>query len=135
MKKGVKISAILGTLACFALNVHLTYAKEVQVEKYTLNTSEQILSTERMINSNTIQYSKPSTTYDFVDENGLYNSVYTSQTNVYWSKFDSNMNETSTVKIPMYFDKSNSSDFMKDLVYNFGNAIYYNDYLYIVYGQ
>ena len=58
MKKGVKISAILGTLACFALNVHLTYAKEVQVEKYTLNTSEQILSTERMINSNTIQYSK-----------------------------------------------------------------------------
>lgn len=135
MKKGVKISAILGTLACFALNAHLIYAKEVQIEKYTLNTSEQILSTERMINSNTIQYSKPSTTYDFVDENGLYNSVYTSQTNVYWSKFDSNMNETSTVKIPMYFDKSNSSDFMKDLVYNFGNAIYYNDYLYIVYGQ
>ena len=69
MKKGVKISAILGTLACFALNAHLTYAKEVQIEKYTLNTSEQILSTERMINSSTIQYSKPSTTYDFVDEN------------------------------------------------------------------
>ena len=135
MKKGVKISAILGTLACFALNAHLIYAKEVQIEKYTLNTSEQILSTERMINSSTIQYSKPSTAYDFIDEEGLYNSVYTSQTNVYWSKFDSNMNETITVKIPMYFDKSNSSDFMKDLVYNFGNAIYYNGYLYIVYGQ
>ena len=72
MKKGVKISAILGTLACFALNAHLIYAKEVQIEKYTLNTSEQILSTERMINSSTIQYSKPSNADDCIYDNPVY---------------------------------------------------------------
>ena len=134
MKGIVKKLLTIGGILLLLKN-NTTYAKTVQIERHDIETEEANIETERMINITTIQYSKPSSVYDFIDENGNYNAVYTSESNVYWATFDNNMNVVKTIKIPMYFDKSNSLEHMKDLLFNFGNALYYNEHLYIVYGR
>ena len=136
MKKFIKRILFIGAISFILIKGSNIYAStSANITTYEINTEEITLDTERIINMGTMQYSKPSSVYDFMDEDGMYNSVYTSENNVYWTTFDSQMNAIKTRKIPMYFDKSNSSDFMKDLVFNFGNALYYNENLYIVYGR
>ena len=110
-------------------------AYKANIKQYTVKTDEQNLSTEKFVNVGTIQYEQPSPVYDFFDENGNLNVIYTSETNVYWSKFNSNMQAISTIKFAQYYDKSNSPGYMKNLIFNFGNAVYYKKYLYIVYGR
>ena len=104
------------------------------IKTYTIKTEERNISSEKLLNS-TIQYSMPSPVYDFFDENNIYNVVYTSEENLYWAKFDENMNVTKTVKIKQYYDKSNTDEFLRDIVFNFGNAIYYKGNLIVVYGR
>ena len=104
------------------------------IKTYTIKTEEKNISSEKLLNS-TIQYSKPSPVYDFFDENNVYNVVYTSEENLYWAKFDKNMNVTKTVKIKQYYDKSNTAEVLRDIVFNFGNAIYYKGNLIVVYGR
>ena len=136
MKKFIKRILFIGSISFILIKGSNIYAStSANITTYEINTEEITLDTERIINMGTMQYSKPSSVYDFIDEDGMYNSVYTSENNVYWTTFDSQINAIKTRKIPMYFDKSNSSDFMKDLVFNFGNALYYNGNLYIVYGR
>ena len=104
------------------------------IETYTIKTEEKNISSEKLLNS-TIQYSMPSPVYDFFDENNVYNVVYTSEENVYWAKFNENMEVISTIKIPQYYDKSNTYEPIRDIVFNFGNAIYYKGNLIVVYGR
>ena len=136
MKKFIKRILFIGAISFILIKGSNIYAStSANITTYEINTEEITLDTEIIINMGAMQYSKPSSVYDFIDEDGMYNSVYTSENNVYWTTFDSQINAIKTRKIPMYFDKSNSSDFMKDLVFNFGNALYYNGNLYIVYGR
>ena len=105
------------------------------IKTYTYTTEEKNISSSLFINGGTIQYSRPSPVYDFFDENGNFNAIYTSEENVYWAKFNDNMEITETIKIPQYYDKSNTPEEMQDLVCTFGNAKYYEGYLYVVYGR
>ena len=137
MKGFIKKVFLIGAISFLALSNHIYANTEIKanITTYEFDTEEEIIETERMINAGTMQYSKPSSVYDFIDEDGMYNAVYTSEKSVFWTTFDKNMNVVKTRKIPMYFDKSNTTEFMQDLVYNFGNALYYNENLYIVYGR
>lgn len=125
---------ILLLIILFTLILSSKVFAATNIETYTIKTEENNVSTEKLIN-NTMQYSKPSPVYDFFDEDGKLNVIYTSEENVYWAKFDNKLNVTSTIKMKQFYDKSNSKDFMLDLIYNFGNALYYNGNLYVVYGR
>ncbi len=105
------------------------------IKKYTYETEEVNKSTDKFINIGTNYFNKPSTVYDFFDETGAYNVVYTSETNVYWATFDDEMNIVNTRKMPMIYDKSNTDDSYLELTTNFGNAIYYNEHLFVIYGR
>ncbi len=110
--------------------------KVALVESYVKKTKEVPFNTERQNNGNSIYFTTPSQTYDFFDENNNYNLVYATEKNVYWNKYDSNMNSISEKVIPMFYDKEIAKEVhMEDITYNFGNAIYDNGYLYIVYGR
>ena len=89
-------------------------------------------------NSNTLTYITPNQSYDFFDENGIYNSVYITKNDVYWSKFDKNMNITKTMTWPLYYNinnEENAKASYKTLTYNFANAIYHNKHLYVMYSR
>lgn len=130
-----KYGKIIGIVIFITIFLQTTVQASANIKTYKFKTEEKNITSEKLINNGTIQYSKPSSIYDFIDENGKYNTVYTSEKYVYWSTFDSNMKEIKNIKIPMYFDKSNSPEVYKDIVFNFGNALYYNEHLYIVYGR
>ena len=133
MKKKTFFVVLLTMLLVFQLAV--TSNAATNIETYTYTTEENNVSSEILINGGTIQYSKPSPVYDFFDEDGKFNVIYTSEKNVYWAKFNDNMEITNTIKIPQYYDKSNTAEELRDLVYNFGNAVYYKEHLYIVFGR
>ena len=60
------------------------YADEsADITVYNYDIKENLRSTDLMINLGTLTYCKPASTYDFLDENGNFNSVYTSENNVY----------------------------------------------------
>ena len=133
MKK--KIFLIFLLTIILVLQLAVTSNAAANIETYTYTTEENNVSSEILINGGTVQYSKPSPVYDFFDENGKFNVIYTSEKNVYWAKFNDNMEITNTIKIPQYYDKSNTAEELRELVYNFGNAIYYKEHLYIVFGR
>lgn len=130
MLRNVLAGAII-TLGIASNNVDAA----ANIQKYTYIADEYLTTTEKIINGGTLTYSKPSSVYDFFDENGVFNSIYTSENNVYWSTFDENMEILDTVTMTMHFDKSNSPESYHDLVSNFGNALYYNEHLYVMYGR
>lgn len=133
MKKILK-GALAGAAIALGIYSNNLYAV-ANIRQYTYDTEEKNVTTEKLVNGTTLTYSKPSSVYDFFDENGNLNTIYTSEENVYWATFDENMEITSTVKMAMYFDKSNSPESYHDIIFNFGNALYYNEHLYVVYGQ
>ena len=133
MKKILKGAIASLAIACGICSSDLYAA--ANITQYTYTAEETLTTTEKIINGGTIVYSKPSSVYDFIDEDGNFNSVYTSESNVYWTTFDENMEEISTAKMTMYFDKSNSPVEYHDIITNFGNALYYNEHLYVVYGR
>lgn len=129
----------IGALSVSALmlmpNVHAALAQYTTV---TIPTTQVTKDTENFINGGTIQYSRPSSVYNFVDEDGALNCVYASTTNLFWSKVDNNGKVLSTVSMPFPFDQSHllpNYEFLLDLTDNFGNAVYYNGNLYVIYGQ
>lgn len=73
--------------------------------------------------------------YDFVDEEGYYNSVYVDyqETTLYWTKFNESNDVISTISWPLYYPKDNSMFYF--LSFPFGGAIYYNEHLYVLYTQ
>ena len=75
--------------------------------------------------------------YDFVDEEGYYNSVYVDEkeTTLYWTKYDKNMNQLRTLSWPLYYSKSHLSGVELDLAILFGGAVYYDKHLYVLYSQ
>ncbi len=133
MKK--KICFVFLLIIIFVFQLAVTSNAAANIETYTYTTEENNVSSRILINGGTVQYSKPSPVYDFFDEDGKFNVIYTSEKNVYWAKFNDNMEKTNTIKIPQYYDKTNTPEELRDLVYNFGNAVYYKEHLYIVFGR
>lgn len=108
------------------------------LKNYEYNAPETIKDTGKMINLVTYTFCKPSSSMDFVDENGYFNNIYVSKNNVYWSRYDNNMNQISTKSWELFYNinnEDNSSDEHKILTYNFGNAVYYNGELYVMYSR
>ena len=113
------------------------YATEY-LKSYEFDTNEVIKDTGKMINLVTNTFCKPAYSMDFVDENGYFNNIYMSNDNVYWTKYDNNMKELSTKTWPLFYNinkEENSGDEHKILTYNFGNAVYYNNHLYVIYSR
>lgn len=134
MKDKYRKFLILIGLICFAFPIEI-YADTANFKQYTITTKESNRSSDKMINIGTYTFNKPSSVYDFVDEDGYFNSIYTSQENVYWTKFDQDMTEMSTVSWENYLDKDRVIEAYKDITYTFGNALYYNGYLYVMYSE
>ncbi len=114
-----------------------TYATD-NLKSYEYEAPETIKDTGKMINLVTYTFCKPSSSMDFVDENGFFNNVYISDNKVYWSRYDGNMNQISTKSWDLLYNinnENNSSDEYKILTYNFGNALYYNGELYVMYSR
>lgn len=137
MKKKLIVSLLITLLVLANLGV-IVQASSANIKLYTYTTEENVISSEKILNIGTVQYSMPSPVYDFIDENGDLNVVYTSENNVYWDRFNENMEREEVTKFQMYFDYSTIpeyQDYLKDLVRIFGNALYYDGYLYIMYGR
>lgn len=116
-------------------NVHAALAN---YKTYNIPTTQATKDTEVLINGGTIQYSRPSSVYNFIDENGTLNCVYASTDNLYWSTIDENGNVLSTVQMAFPFDQSHllpNYEFLLDLADNYGNSVYYNGNLYVIYAQ
>ena len=108
------------------------------LRNYEYEAPETIKDTGKMINLVTYTFCKPSSSMDFIDENGYFNNIYISSNKVYWSRYDSNMNQISTKSWDLFYNinnEDNSSDEHKILTYNFSNAIYYNGELYVMYSR
>lgn len=113
------------------------YATE-NLKKYTFQADESLVSSDRMINMVTYTFCKPSSVYEFFDEDGLFNNVYVSGNSIYLAKYDNDMNKTFIKKWPLFYNvnkEENVEEIDKLLTYNFGNAIYYNGNLYIMYSR
>ena len=83
----------------------------------------------------------PAQTYTFIDENGKFNMVYRSKNKVYWSRLGTNNEIENTVSWDMYFNMytegltSSQLSLSEAVTDNFGGAIYYNNYLYVLYAR
>lgn len=144
MKKLKRIMIVLiFSSILFLICKNSSYAVEVKanykekVIKTNLEESEKIISNinELGIVKNAVVYSKPSSVYEFFDENDRYNLVYATEKNVYWSKFDVDMNLYDTISTPVIYDKSNVSEQLKKLTYTTGAYIYYKENLYVIYAR
>ena len=104
--------------------------------QYEKNVSETLMSSSGISTGQQI-YNFPTATYDFFDENNLFNSVYTSKKKIYWTKYDDKMQEKETIVIDKYYlpNFSERDKFLEDLAPTFGNAIYYKGHLFVVYGR
>lgn len=127
------------TLGLLSMNVaNAASTLRSNIKTYTIDTPENIITTDVIVNGGTVQYSRPSSTYSFFDEDGRFNNVYAGENTLYWSIYDEDMNVISTAEMPMLFDKSHLSggyEYLIDLCDTFGNAIYHEGYLYVVYAQ
>lgn len=137
------IIALIFSFILFLICANLSYAVEVKAnyKVQTINTNleenEKIVSNtnELGIVKNAVVYSKPSSVYEFFDENNRYNLIYATEKNIYWSKFNENMGITETLSTPIIYDKSNVSERLKNLTYTVGSYIYYKQNLYIIYAR
>ena len=121
-------------------NAKVNNLLSANLKSYKIETDKSLIDSgyDYSRNSNTLTYVTPNQSYDFIDENGTYNSVYITKNDVFWSKFDKNMNITKTVSWPLYYNINNEENAKaahKMLTYNFANAIYYNKYLYVMYSR
>ena len=108
--------------------------------KYTAKEKLENSGYNTSTNGHTLTNIRPNKTYDFFDEDGIFNSVCTSSENVYWYKYNDNMEVISEYTWPLYYrisieNKDDVNYYRQELTSNFGNAIYNNGYLYIVYGR
>ncbi len=134
-----KILTLLGAILGMSIGFSNVYASNINYKKYSVPKDESIKGTDITINIGTYALCTPARNYDFLDEEGLYNTVYISNDNVYWSKFDNDMNEISTVSWPLFYNVDNEQSVLaqqyRDLTYNFGNALYYDSHLYVMYSR
>ncbi len=99
--------------------------KVAYVDNYYIPTENSIESQPSLGYTNYSYYPATSSFYEFFDKDNHYNVIFeinNDSKNLGWAKFDENMNLLEEITIPRY------------LTY-FGNAIYYNDYLYVIYGE
>ena len=66
MKKFLK-NVLVGATIALGIYSNSTYAA-ANITKYTYNTENYNVTTEKIVNGPTLTYSKPSSVYDFFDE-------------------------------------------------------------------
>ncbi|MBO5397968.1 MAG: S-layer homology domain-containing protein [Clostridia bacterium] len=143
--KNLKIISVL-FVAFFAISlIYLTATYAVNITanitnktiNIPINTGEKLLANENILHrlTNATVFEKPSSIYEFFDEDGKYNIISTSEETVYWSVLDSNMNITKTMSTPVIYDKSNADDkpYLKEITLTVGGYIYHQKYLYVIY--
>ena len=144
LRKAIALIVIINILLFIVLNSELNAASNIplnaNIKTYTIETDKSLIDSgyDYSKNSNTLTYVTPNQSYDFIDESGIYNSVYINKNDVFWSKFDSDMNISKTMTWPLYYNvntEENVKDVNKSLTYNFANAIYYNRFLYVMYSR
>ena len=97
--------------------------------KYTAKEKLENSGYNTSTNGHTLTNIRPNKTYDFFDEDGIFNSVCTSSENVYWYKYNDNMEVISEYTWPLYYrisieNKDDVNYYRQELTSNFGNAIY-----------
>ncbi len=119
----------------YAVEVKANYKEKVI--NTNLGENESIVSNtnELGIVKNAVVYSKPSSVYEFFDEDDRYNLIYATEQNIYWSKFDADMNVLETLSTPIIYDKSNVAEQLKQVTYTVGAYAYHNRSLYVVYAR
>ena len=119
----------------YAVEVKANY--KVKVINTNLGENESIVSNtnELGIVKNAVVYSKPSSVYEFFDEDDRYNLIYATEQNIYWSKFNVDMEVSETLSTPIIYDKSNIAEQLKQVTYTVGAYAYHNRSLYVVYAR
>ena len=85
----------------YAVEVKANYKEKVI--NTNLGENESIVSNtnELGIVKNAVVYSKPSSVYEFFDEDDRYNLIYATEQNIYWSKFNVDMEVSETLSTPI----------------------------------
>ncbi len=122
---------ILFTISLFLVLISTSQAANLTQYKFT--STDNLYSTYKEVNGATYSTESAYRIYDFFDEEGLFNNVYTSEGNVYWSKYDEKMNLISTYSWPLYYKGDDLNTVQEILFKPFGGAVYYNNYLYVFY--
>lgn len=133
----IRIITIASFLAIVLSNIVYANSTEI-IKKVNVNTTEKIFSTGFKSNMENITYVTPAQSYDFFDENNIYNTVYRSENKIYWSKYNDEDGVYDTKEIELYYNIKNEENLpslANIFTYNFANAIYDNGYLYIMFSR
>lgn len=142
-----KLKRIIFLLMMFTIisliNVHSANATYIRGNLKSKTLTTKILDTEKFISNenelgvvtDAVVYSKPSTIYEFVDENDFNNIVYATENNIYWSVLDNDLNPIRTYNTKVIYNKENVEKEMQDITFTVGACTYYNKNLYVVYAR
>lgn len=111
----------------------LTVCNASNIKTYTYEAPASLKSSNYPLNSSTYSTEGPSAVYDFFDESGYYNVVYTSNTTVYWWTYEKDMTVKKTRSWPMLYQSDGLTPAYEMFFYGVGGAIYEDGYLYVVY--
>lgn len=144
MNKLKRIIFLLMTFTIISLiNVYSVNATYIRGNLKSKTLTTKILDTEKLISnenelgvvSDAVVYSKPSTIYEFVDENAYHNIVYTTESNIYWSVLDNDLNPIRTYNTKVIYNKENVEKEMQDITFTVGACTYYKENLYVVFAR
>lgn len=137
----IKIKKIIFILLIFIILANPVYAYRANMKTriYDANISENeiLVSNENELGivKDAVVYSKPSSVYEFFDENDCINIVYATETNVYWSVYNWKHLLTKTSNTKVIYNKDETDEIYRSLTFNVGGYIYYNKHLYIIYAR
>ncbi len=103
----------------------LNAEESAYLETFNINTNYNSESDSLLGDNTQMYHASPSKYYEFIDIDGLFNVIYTIKDNnniLGWVKTDTLGNKISEITINRYLSK-------------FGNAIYKDGYLYVIYGD
>ncbi|MBO5397966.1 MAG: S-layer homology domain-containing protein [Clostridia bacterium] len=136
-----RITFLLIIFICMSLvNAYATYTRgNIKVKNVTTNISDEetLISNENELGvvTDAVVYSKPTSIYEFLDENNAYNLVYATESTIYWSTFNDAMTITKTYTTEVIYNKDNVEKELQDLTFTVGGYTYYKEKLYVVYAR
>ena len=89
LRKAIALIVIINILLFIVLNSELNAASNIplnaNIKTYTIETDKSLIDSgyDYSKNSNTLTYVTPNQSYDFIDESGIYNSVYINKNDVF----------------------------------------------------
>lgn len=130
----ISISLII---VCSANATYIRGNLKTQTLTTKISDNEKLISNENELGvvTDAVVYSKPSSIYEFFDENNFHNIVYSSENNLYWSVLDNNLNAKQTYSTKIIYSKENVEKELHDITFTVGGCIYYKENLYVVYAR